>query len=214
MGSTQREQGWREAEAGAEARGPLRWSPGLRGHEATSPGRRLLQDRASTAGAPGHQASGRDPEVKQRPEVPLPSSPRPPPSGPGGRAQPARVPFPWLGTHPGSLRGLLCGWSQGIGARGPANEQGEDSRVDPAARGSQGPSRRPSRLTQIAEAPGEEPLAAPGSRLLPPALLSPRLRACCSHPQAGSEAAAPLHPVRLLAHHCHRWLPSPPFSLS
>lgn len=144
--------------------------------------------------SPGHQASGRDPEVKQRPEVPLPSSPRPPPSGPSGRAQPSLVPLPWLGTHPGSLLGLLCGWSQGIGAGGRANEQGEDSRVDPAARGSQGPSRRPSRLTQIAEAPGEEPLAAGGSRLLPPALLSPRLRACFSQPQAGSEAAAPPPP--------------------
>lgn len=82
---------------------------------------------------PDHQASGRDPEVKQRPEVAPPSPTRPPPSGPGRGAQPAQVPLPWLGTHPGSLRELLCGWSQGTGARGRADEQGEDGRVEPCS---------------------------------------------------------------------------------
>lgn len=88
---------------------------------------------------------------------------------------------------------------------------------NPAARGSQGPAWWPSRLTQIAEAPGEEPLRARGSRLLPlpPARASqpgaPGLLftaggeswAPQSAPQAGSEAVVPLHPVRPLAHHYH-----------
>lgn len=128
--------------------GPLRWSPGLRGSRShLSRAQAPAGLRQHSRRSPGHQASGLEPEVKQRPEVPLPSSPRPPPSGPGDPAQPAQAPLPRLGTHPGSLRGLLCGWSQVIGAHGRANEQGEHRRVNPAARGSQGPSRRPSRLT-------------------------------------------------------------------
>lgn len=94
---------------------------------------------------------------------------------------------------PESLRRLLWGWSQGTGTRGRAGEPGEDGRVEPcAACGSQGPAWWPSCLTQITEAPGEEPLAARGSRLLrPPALLSPGLRACFSRPGKLSPAERP-----------------------
>lgn len=71
--------------------------------------------------------------MKQPPEVPPPSPTRPTAADPGGRAQPAQVPLPWLGTHPESLRRLLCGWNQGSGARGRAGEHGEDSGVDPCS---------------------------------------------------------------------------------
>lgn len=190
-GSTQGDEGWREAAAGAGARGRpaqgSRWQP------------------STTPAPPGPRQDTLPPRVSRRRATTrkwsrcrkcrrlLPHAP--------GPTESSRLvaPSPAV-THLGSRRRLLCGRSRRN--RGPrADEQEGTADWSPGARGSQGPAARPSRLTQIAEAPGEEPLAARGSRLLPPALFSLGLPACFSPPaeswaprcvpQAGSEAAAP-----------------------
>lgn len=84
----------------------------------------------------------------------------------------------------------------GAGDAGARGRTSEDRRAacSPGARGVRGPAPRPSRLTQIAEAPGEEPLAARGSRLLPPALVGPPPafhRRECRAPRSVPQAAAP-----------------------
>lgn len=108
---------------------------------------------------------------------------------PPGPAEPARLvtPFPgWVRTWDRG-EGFSGTGAGGTGAGGRTSGEG---RADgsPGVRGPRGPAPRPARLTQIAEAPGEEPLAAPGSRLLPPALLSPgrgKLNPAEERPAAG-----------------------------
>lgn len=96
-----------------------------------------LQGVGSPTTVPGQPAAPGSPGVRPRPGSEAAAGSGTAfshtPSGRGGGAQPAQVPLPWLGTHPGSLRGLLCGWSQGAGARGRADEQGEDGRVEPCS---------------------------------------------------------------------------------
>ncbi|MEJ1287136.1 hypothetical protein NN561_018151 [Cricetulus griseus] len=138
---------------------------------------------------PGQQAPAHDPEVKPPPEVPPPSSPRPRADGPVLLCRPL----------PGCVRTWDRGERFSVAGAGDAGARGrtsEDRRAacSPGARGVRGPAPRPSRLTQIAEAPGEEPLAARGSRLLPPALVGPPPafhRRECRAPRSVPQAAAP-----------------------
>lgn len=165
-----------EAAAGAGARCPLGWSP--------SPGVTLtaLCDTCPASTAPGQSAAAGSAGGWPRP-------------GSGAAAGSAAAFFhtpPGRRSHPVSSPPprLLLTWVRDEGFsgrsrrdRGPrADEREGTADWSPGARVSQGPAARPSRLTQIAEAPGEEPLAARGSRLLPPALLSLGLPACFSRP--------------------------------
>lgn len=69
------------------------------------------------AAPPGHQAAGRDPEVKQPPEVPPPSSTRPTAVGPG-RWNPARPGTPSLARYAPGVAAQASLWME-PGKRGP-----------------------------------------------------------------------------------------------
>lgn len=164
-GSTQGDEGWREAGVVAQPRG----------HADSPPRHRPRQDRAR--------------KVRRR----RGGGPRPGSEATAGSAAAFFLTSPGRRSHPGSSPPprLLLTWVRdegfsvagagGTGARGRTSGKGQPTGA-PEPAGPQGPAARPSRLTQIAEAPGEEPLAARGSRLLPPSLLSLGLPACFSPP--------------------------------